>query len=582
MQQIISSFDIKTTLTCSPFSNLQKDARLMITKGIAFSDKGFIYFEQVSIAFRPFSFLKCQVNYQYPQDMLFDSTYPSNSKLDRSVNINMTIFVRECITGEIYQIDEACYVCPFGTYALHNPYKMDPSKKCMTCPANAYCGGKYLSPLRGYRRANNQSNLIQQCLNEEACLGVGDSIANIKEYNLFNNLTELQKIQGKCGKGYEGNFCYDCQKGLARYRIKGSCQECDCPLIIYFKIAMSFMFIIFYIITQIKIFSTLENEDPHLALLIKIILNHFQIMFMMDLLNLGWTYDIDFYFSIKNYLSFFSEDYFVTNCMIQNMSGNLLVNKIVFAVLLLILSLVLFVFWTATFLFLFFKKKSPFKKRACDFLAQKIRITFLIFLFILYPEVLKKGFSLLNCIILDGINNTKVLAQSPNVECWTSQHTLWVFTISLPGIVIWGILAPSFIFIMIKIYYKNIRQLLHQKEYHSFMKIMENDWNKKFVVYKNKIISVDENIASKIFATQKPNLEMLIGYISKRQRFIERKKIMIVKREEIERKLNLPPLNADIRIPISIMKGGPKMEEKKILIFRNTKKVVKEPEELIF
>ena len=340
----------------------------------------------------------------------------------------------------------------------------------------------------------------------------------------------------------------------------------------------------FYVTTQIKIFNNLTGKDPHLALLLKILMNHFQIMLTMDLLNLGWTYDFSFYFLLKDYLSFLSEDYFIMDCMIQKMSGNLLVKKIIFTVILpLLLSLFIFGVFLFNFLLLYFEKRSPYKKKIYDFLVEKIRITLVVFLFILYPEILKKGFSLMNCVILDEINHIKVLAQSPNVECWTTQHTFWVLTVALPGITIWGILAPSFICIIIKIYYKNINQILHQKEYNSFMKILEGDQNQKSIILKSVIINVDNDVASKIFTIRKPTQETEIGFITKRQTFIEKKKLKIVGKKEIEAKINTPSAEKDftIRIPPSQIKGSLTTEEKEILICRNTYKIVKEPEELI-
>ena len=581
-QQIISSVNLKFSLTCVPIFIFQDNIRLMINKGVVYSNNGFVIFEKVSITFKPFSYLKCQINYQYPQDLLFESTNPSNIKLDRVVNINMSIFVRDCAPGELYQLDETCFLCPFGTYALHVPNKMDLSKECIMCPKNAYCpGGKYLSPLIGYWRINNKSNLIQKCLNNEACLGVGDNIENIRKYNLFSNMTELQRTQGICGKEYEGNLCFYCRKGLARFKYNGPCQECDCLMIIYFKMAMSFIFIVFYVGTQAKIFGKIEKEDPHLALLTKMIVNHFQTMAMIDLIDLGWTYDFDFYFSIKNYFSFLSEDFFLMDCLIQKIYGNLLVNKIIFTILLpLFLSIFMFLFWVLTFYFSFFKTGSM-KKRAYNFLAEKMRITFLIFMFIFYPEMLKKGFSLLNCIIIDEVTNFKVLARSPDIECWTSQHTFWVLTISLPGIIFWGILAPLFISLILKIYCKNFNQILHLKEYNSFMKILESEKNKKFIVLKTIIINIEKELAKKLFTIKMPNFNIDIGYITKRQTFFVSKKIKIVEKEEIEEKLNLPQKKNLIKIEIPANKKKQIQLREEILNYQNTKRIVKDPAQLL-
>lgn len=583
-QQIISDYSLKSILTCAP-AMLQNNSRLMIDKGYAFSQRGFFFFEKVTITFRPFSLLNCNITYEYHKDLIFDSRNPSDIKLPRSVDVKINIFVRECLPGELYQIDETCFLCTFGTYAFHNPNIIDLSKKCILCPANAYCnGGKYLSPMRGYWRINNQSSLIQKCLNVEACLGVGDSVEKIRKYQLFDNLTELQKTQGICGSGYEGNLCYYCQKGLARFKANAPCQNCEGLIIIYIKMALSSIFIILYVNAQVKTFSTIEKQDPHFALLIKMILNHFQTMSLMDLIDLGWTYDFNIYFSIKDYLSFLSEDFFVIDCIIQEVGGNLLVNKIIFTLLLpLILSLFMLLFWFFTFLLSLYRKKSVPIENACIFFSEKMRITLLIFIFILYPEIVKKGFSLINCMIIDEVTNLEVLANSPDVVCWSSEHTFWVLTVSLPGIIVWGIFTPLFLCLIIMIYNKNIYHLLHHKEYNLFMKIVKSKKYKKYTVLKNTVINIEKELADKLFTGHQIPPKTEIGYIRKSQKYVESFELKVAKKEDLEKKLNLNCLQKEIKIQLPNMrtKKGEKRIKEEEVICRNSETIIKEPLELL-
>ena len=583
-QQLISESDMKSALICYPSADLQNISRLIIDRSSALSFKGFFFFEKVSIIVKPYSILNCSITYQYSDDFIFQSTNILNVNLDRSIIINITFFVRECILGELYQVDETCFRCFFGTYALHQPAKIDPSKKCSLCPKSAYCeGGNYLSPLKGYWRKSNQSNLVHKCLNAEACLGVGDDVETIKKYKLFDNLTELQKIQGICRNEYKGNLCYYCQKGLARYKQNAPCQECDILVIIYFKMAMSIIFIVLYVSAQAAIFGNIEKEDPHFALLIKMILNHLQTISMMDLMDLGLTYNFDFYFSIKDYLSFLSEDFFVIDCLIQEMEGNLLVNKIIFTILLpLILSIFMFLIWFVTLLYYSFITKSSFTQKTYDFLVEKMRITLLIFVFILYPEILKKGFSLLNCIIIDEITNLEVLRLSPDIECWSAQHIFWVLTVSLPGIIFWGILSPLFITLIIMINKKHIYQFLGDKEYSSIVEIIKNDSDKKFIILKKTIINIEKDLADKLFFGRKPPLKIEIGYIKKKQVFIESKEIKILEQKELEQMINFPSLKKEFKVnrPFSSKKKSQLIPEDPI-IYRNSEKIINKPEYLL-
>ncbi len=63
---------------------------------------------------------------------------------------------------------------------------------------------------------------------------------------------------------------------------------------------------------------------------------------------------------------------------------------------------------------------------------------------------------LLNCLTIDDSIDYSVLKFSPNVECWGKDHNLWALTISLPGILLWGIISPLFIFYVLYNYRFNI------------------------------------------------------------------------------------------------------------------------------
>lgn len=77
-----------------------------------------------------------------------------------------------------------------------------------------------------------------------------------------------------------------------------------------------------------------------------------------------------------------------------------------------------------------------------DYVIEKIRITIIVVVHILYPEILRKSFSLMNCREIDNATGLSTLALSPNVECWTSQHNSWVLKVALPGIICWGVFVP--------------------------------------------------------------------------------------------------------------------------------------------
>ena len=581
-QQIITDNSIRSTLNCKESFGVNT-SKMIIDKGSATSQSGIIQFEFVSLIYFPNSTLNCKIEFYYSDEIFFKSSNPEKKILNRFVQVPLDLYIRTCIPGELYQNDESCFKCKFGTYALHEAIQKDLSKKCLACPSHAYCdGGNNLSPLHGYWRINNKSSLIQKCPTEEGCLGVGENIEAIKYYGLIKKLTEEQKTQGVCKDGYWGNLCYYCRKGTARFKQRAPCEDCEKLAIIYIKMILALIFMMVYISIQAKIFSNVEQKEPHLAILSKLLLSHFQTMSMMDLIELGWTYDFSFYFSIKDYLSFLSEDFFVIDCIIKEWGGDLLVNKIIFTIMLpLILSALMFIFWTTGFFYIMMLKKSAFSDKIYNFLVEKMRITVLIFIFILYPEILKKGFSLLNCTIIDEITNFKVLAQSPNMECWSSQHVFWVLTVSLPGILFWGILAPFLILMILMLYHKSIFQAIHRNELKHYKTAFENDPNKKGTVSKKVVINIQKELAEKVFVYGIPPPKHEIAYTKKHLAFIESQEIKILDAETLDLISNQISSNRKFKLLLPSTNKIASRRKAEEIVCQDSDFLVKKPDELI-
>jgi len=92
--------------------------------------------------------------------------------------------MRECVSGEIQTIQNACLVCDSGTYALDK-------QLCESCPDTAECfGGDKIFPESGYWRSNRYSDVMFECLRKESCLGHQDQASDL----------------GACADGYTGNM----------------------------------------------------------------------------------------------------------------------------------------------------------------------------------------------------------------------------------------------------------------------------------------------------------------------------------------------------------------------------------------
>ena len=490
-------------------------------------------FVGTKIIFIPNNTLDCQVSILISDSLFFKSDFEIgvNGTIDRSINLNLTLNLRACIEGEILLEDHTCFTCLKGTYLFDNPMNSDASKKCNICPDNAYCkGGNNLSPWKGYWRNSKYSSLIVQCPTSESCLGIGINLLNMMD---TSKLSSNELIQGVCHPNYWGNLCFHCKKGYGRAKTNENCIECSSLWVVYVKMFLSMIFIICYIALQAKIFSQIDRKDSNLAILMKLLLNHFQTISLISLVELGWTLDFDFYFSLQNYLSFLTEDFFIIDCMVQNVNQELLVQKIIFTILLpIILSIVMITFWIVTFLILLRKKNKSQNLKIIKFLSQKMRISLLILIFILYPEILRKCFSLLNCLSIDDSYDYTVLSLSPNIQCWAGDHPMWVLTVSLPGLLIWGILSPLLILFILFKYRKKIQIVIFEN--HS-MSMTQRSINKKQTknIIKRIIIEIDEYIKNKLFGDKESLPKHEIKYKKVNQVFLEVTEIKFKPKSEI-------------------------------------------------
>lgn len=490
--------ELKCSIDASK-NTLDTENKLTLEKGSATSQSGIISLNNIKIVCNPNSTLLCTLKINYPDSLLFKTnpvlgniiTYPN-----RTLSLKLQIHIRKCIVGELYMEDETCLSCPPGKYSLTDPIFKNSSKKCWSCPEYSYCkGGKYITPLEGFWRANENSELIVKCVSPQSCLGVGD-------IRLFNNLSEIERTQGVCGEHNWGNVCFYCKNGYARFKSSSECEECGQLAIIYVKMIFSLLFIVVYIAFQVRIFSRNKQDDPHLAVLMKLFLNHFQNMSLVNLIDLGWTINLDVYLAINDYLSFITQDFFIIDCFVQSLNQDLLLQKIVFTTVLpILLSIFMALIWFLVFIFFFLYKKSETHKKLYEYLIEKMRITSIILIFILYPEILRKCFSLLNCTLIDDYGSISVLVSSPNIICWTDEHKSWVISISLPGLIFWGILAPLSILFILKKYQDNIMEMIYEIEVQSL-----NDFRKMTMrtikpkaMKKSISIDMEKEIAVKIF-----------------------------------------------------------------------------------
>jgi hypothetical protein len=277
-----------------------------------------------------------------------------------------------------------------------------------------------------------------------------------------------------------GPLCYQCNRGLARFRSNALCAPCDEQPLIYIKLVSSFLFFIAFILFQAKIFSKIDSGEPELGICMKLLMSHFQTLGAITLIDLGWTVDFEFYFKFQDYISFLTQDFLVIDCLFPNQNDELIVIKIIATTLLpIFLSLLMILIWLAIFLvgYIYQSRINPSESsnklrkailKLSEYLSERMRITFLVVIYILYPEILRKSFSLMHCVEIDNHFSLRVLRLSPNFECWNTRHTFWVLTVAIPGLIIWGIALPIVIFIVLRRFRHSIAIMMERKKTKSF------------------------------------------------------------------------------------------------------------------
>ena len=579
-------FDIGSqgTLTC--YTNRSYSEIVLLDKGKANSVGGILNFQDVLITHKPNFNLSCNITVVYDEDTIFVESIVNlldsaqNTQVARNITISFDIYIRNCSSGEIYMQDETCRVCSQGFFSVTNPMIND--AQCLSCPDNFVClGGDQLYPLQGSWRYSTKSSIALTCPTEESCIGVPDD----------NEIISGDLIEGQCHPNYYGNLCYMCKTGYGRQEENANCQLCTQQVWVYLKIALGLIFLFFYIYLQAKVYTNLRSDDPNLAILLKLFLNHFQILAMVSVINFEWPVDFNSFFSMQEYFSCLYQDFFNIDCLVQQVNQDLLTQEIIFSILLpIILAMMMLLFWIVNFLLSLKKSKDENEKlTASSFVSSKMRVTFLSLIFILYPDILRKCFMLLNCLLIDDSTNYSVLLYSPNVECWGSEHTIWALTIALPGILVWGIITPLLILGALFRYRIQIKNFIQKEK----EKAVE-DLPKSKRILKDVQIFIEPAIKEKLFKDLQLPLTNHVIYKLENNTIVESFEISVKTYEEIgmisipkvKENLNLltiepPNTTTNVLITTPNVKNEEAKEILEIPIFKNEAYFIKDPKILL-
>ena len=353
---------------------------------------------------------------------------------------------------------------------------------CLACLEKHpfFCYGSELSPKSGFWRIDIKSSKFIACPNKLSCLGdlfyrerfpkgifeglLEEIISLDASFEISINSKDFLS-KGYCLKGYSGVLCLECEKGFG-VSAKFDCQKCGELFEIMKKITLSiFRIFVFWISIQkaftmnksvSKEFSQEVKKDVYSCYFLKILTQHFQILFLLQSLPL------EFPSLLKSPISFFvlvaAPDFqtiFSAECLLKGLGLRISVH---YFRLMLISSLNFLIL--LIFVLISFKKNSNLKKnkkkeaetqnKSIDseiefHYKNPLLVIFDIYLIDVVAQV-QPFLENFDCLEISdekqGGKGQLVLLQDIKVNCSSISHQYISYYLSLPFIIFVGLLLP--------------------------------------------------------------------------------------------------------------------------------------------
>ncbi|KAL4480061.1 hypothetical protein ABPG74_020577 [Tetrahymena malaccensis] len=379
----------------------------------------------------------------------FDSN--NQQVVQQQFNVPITIYFRKCQVGEVIQKSgnyTLCQTCEQGSYSITDPYS-ETQINCKRCPiGSTTCQSSFIQVQNGYWRVDNMSDFIIQCQYSEFCK------------------PEDPTSKNGCIKGHIGPICQECD---VRGQIWGSqysksnqdCSDCSnfiSPVnIILMLLILGFIFI--QIFTKIhneivlirkyimaKYLSKLRFISPNIqrtqtsqASLIKILLNYFQFLMIVNSLNI----------TLPAYFTFFNLTGGDTSQLTINSMDCLL-----FSQNLNLPNYVLRLLWInfqplALFILLELLSQFSIQKNIAHQQRQALYTNLIIIFIFFQPSVVKVISQSLSC---QQIGQQNYISLDLNYDCLDSQHIQYILQFILPLGMIWIVLIPIFLLYRMRMY----------------------------------------------------------------------------------------------------------------------------------
>lgn len=397
-------------------------------------------------------------------------------------SLNRELTSNPCKDGQIY-LESNCYNCPEGTYSL----KYFESNTCFECTENMECTNNTLKPKTGkYRFIDDPlQKVFRKCFEESAC----------EEIDYNNNTYQTQ-----CTNGYKGKMCHSCVENFTKVGLN-TCAECPNQAVnVFITITI---FIVLGLLTYFLIKTTLINcfdTGKYHSVAFKMFVNYIQVIYLCLQYRIKWPAVINNIVSSNggsdNKASSLKYYYFSMKCLFDPAMGedDLFYYRVYFMVSLPLLILILSYLCNLS-LAMITKKYKKFK--------QYKMITILVPFLLLYPFVLSYSLSPIACESLEigkpdnfeelksGDSYPSYLIENRDINCSSETHKKKSFPASLIGLFIWGILAPTAIFLIVYFNRKNLHQ--HKFKYRYgflFNGYLRQRYYWEFVIISKKFVLV--------------------------------------------------------------------------------------------
>ena len=378
-------------------------------------------------------------------NLIYDINFANPEASSSHVRINLTF--RSCEIGERQTDDFRCESCAMGSYS----FQQNSSEKCLPCDDTLpfYClGSSFVGPKPSYWRMDYYSDNFIRCPNPSSCLG----------YNVSNSqYFEKSKSTGLCREGYKGVLCAECAEG---YGITNGyfCTSCG-SFWYYFNIIFFFSFRLFLIIYSLHsavamctsaAAGLLKTKEIISATIMKILMNHFQVLNIILSFPMEWKQNVYEFLSIPMAVSPSISDSYSVQCLFQFLNINISTH---FVKIINIWLSILFLMGVcyAYYKFYLTKKIKFYLKFIKKTENDVIESTYIIILFIVYLDILSvclETFSCRNIGYKDVVEYR--LVKDYSVKCWNENHKGWAYGLVVPFLILFGIGFPiSILYVLV-------------------------------------------------------------------------------------------------------------------------------------